>query len=393
MTKYDTTTYVETAKEKWGDRFDYSLIKYKNSYHKVSVRCIEHDELFEVDPISFIRNGRNTGNFCKKCKVNPKMTHDEYMEKIKKYEIRYDLSEVKFKTTRDSIKLTCLKHKHPFYIEARHLSSSGLQHHCPKCKAELSITQQSPHKIIEQSEEAVFYKILVQHKETKLKWMKIGITSLTTKQRYQRYNEFDIEILEEVFDTGVEVIKLEKQFKLENKHKRFYVPSYINFNGRTECYIIDDEIQLKANQVKFVRDALIEKQQGICPICGKDIKLPTLDHFHSKRHNGDGKVRGVLCNTCNRMIGVIENNAIKNNISFSDLPSFLRLCADYASKDHYPYIHPTEVKRKPRVSKRNYNQLKRIYNQKAKFPEYPASGKLTKRLGELFSEYNINPYN
>jgi hypothetical protein len=93
------------------------------------------------------------------------------------------------------------------------------------------------------------------------------------------------------------------------------------------------------------------------------------------------------------MIGVIENNAIKNGINFSDLPSFLRLCADYASKDHYPLIHPSEVECNPKVSKRNYNQLKKVYDKKAKFPEYPASTKLTKRLAELFDEYSISPYN
>jgi len=403
MAKYNNNTYIEKAKNKWGDRFDYSLINYINSYHKIKVKCKKHNTIFEVDPISFIRENKNrkvTGNFCPKCKINPKMTHDEFMNKIQKYSDLYDLSEVKFKTTRDSVKLKCSNHG-IFYIEARHLSCKGLNILCPKCKNSNSY---HPNKIISEQEDAVFYKIIVEHKETKLKWLKIGITSYTTEQRYKKYKGFNIEVLEEIFDTGTKVIELEKKYKEENKNKRFYIPHYINFNGRTECYIIDNELQLKSTQVKFIRDAILEKQNGICPLCNNEVKMPTLDHSHSKKHNGDGLIRGVLCNNCNRMIGVIENKAVMNGISFSDLPNFLRSCADYAEKMHYPMIHPSEVPKPKKLSKKNYNKCKKIYeaeefipkrkNQKKKpFPEYPKSGKATKALVELFEKYQIELFN
>ena len=337
MAKYNTSTYIELAKEKWGTKFDYNQVLYKNSYHKVTIKCLEHDETFEVDPIAFIRPGVTPDGCCTKCVEPTPVVHctDEHKD--------------------------------------------DLQH-----------------------DRAVFYKILVHHDETKLVWAQVGTALVTADQGSHYLNApdgFKIEVHEEIFGTPSEVLALKENYKHSNKHKLFYVPRdvYVSFGGtstsNSDCYITDDEIQLKANQVKFVRDGLLEKQKGVCPICARSVKLPVLDHFHTKRHNGDGKVRGVLCNTCNRMIGVIENNALKNGINFSDLPSFLRLCADYASKDHYPYIHPSEVQREPKVSKRNYNQLKKAYDKKAKFPEYPASAKLTKRLAELFNEYNISPYN
>ena len=46
--------------------------------------------------------------------------------------------------------------------------------------------------------------------------------------------------------------------------------------------------------------------------------------------------------------------------------------------------------------KSNYNKLKKEYiksDKKAKFPEFPSSGKLTKPLEKLFNEFNINPFN
>lgn len=337
MAKYTTSTYIELAQEKYGTKFDYTKVLYKNSYHKVTIKCLEHDQTFEVDPIAFIRQGTKPDEFCPKC-------------------------------------------------------AGAAPQSQRTCTTKDDVLHDSP-----DSTNAVFYKIAVYHDETKLVWTQVGTASVTDDQPGQYSiapNGFKIEVLEEIFGTQSEVLTLKENFKHTNKHKLFYVPSDVYpASPSSDCYITEDEIQLKAPQVKFVRDGLLEHQAGICPICARSVKLPVLDHFHTKRHNGDGKVRGVLCNTCNRMIGVIENNAIKNGINFSDLPSFLKRCADYASKDHYPLIHPSEVQRQPKVSKRNYNQLKKVYDKKAKFPEYPASAKLTKRLAELFNEYGISPYN
>ena len=92
------------------------------------------------------------------------------------------------------------------------------------------------------------------------------------------------------------------------------------------------------------------------------------------------------------------------------MAELLRSAADYFDKgsyideDGYYYIHPNEVKREPKVSKRNYNKLARLYkleefipkrkNQKKKpMIEFPKSGKLTKGLKEMFDRFGINPYN
>jgi hypothetical protein len=49
------------------------------------------------------------------------------------------------------------------------------------------------------------------------------------------------------------------------------------------------------------RDALIERQGGVCPIC---LGVPTdVDHNHST-----GAVRGVLCSNCNKALGLLYDN-------------------------------------------------------------------------------------
>lgn len=49
--------------------------------------------------------------------------------------------------------------------------------------------------------------------------------------------------------------------------------------------------------------ALIEKANGSCMICGKPHKSLNVDHCHET-----GKVRGMLCSNCNTGIGLFKDN-------------------------------------------------------------------------------------
>lgn len=52
-------------------------------------------------------------------------------------------------------------------------------------------------------------------------------------------------------------------------------------------------------------DALVRQQYGVCAICGngRDHKHLHVDHDHDT-----GNVRGLLCNRCNRAIGLFEDD-------------------------------------------------------------------------------------
>lgn len=149
--------------------------------------------------------------------------------------------------------------------------------------------------------------------------------------------------------------------------------------------------QLKPTEVKKFRNYILKKQRYRCPICKNKINDPVLDHSHQKKIGGSGLCRGVLCRTCNTFLGKMENNSKRYRISMSELPTVLENCAVYLRKEHLPYIHPSEKPKEPKLKKQSYNKLKRVYDMKPAFPEYPASGKLTVKLDALFKRYEITP--
>ena len=60
-------------------------------------------------------------------------------------------------------------------------------------------------------------------------------------------------------------------------------------------------------------EALLESQKGCCAICGSDANKSAYGKHITPRFSVDhchetGKVRGLLCNNCNRGIGLLGDN-------------------------------------------------------------------------------------
>lgn len=156
---------------------------------------------------------------------------------------------------------------------------------------------------------------------------------------------------------------------------------------------------LKPKDIKTTKQMLLEKQGYRCAICGKELTLENsvLDHQHKQRKsdkngvNGDGLVRGVLCQEDNLSEGKIWNatKRFQGARTPQDRIIWLQKLIKYYQQEPYPFIHPSEKIPEKSVSKRQYNKLKKIY---PKTPNYPKSTHLTKRLKELFEKFNINPY-
>ena len=164
----------------------------------------------------------------------------------------------------------------------------------------------------------------------------------------------------------------------------------------------NDIVQLEAKDVAATRDRILGAQGGCCAICGDKISVKSgacLDHQHKLKKDvpgidGGGLVRGVLCRSCNTWEGKVWNSAtrFKKPSSVAERIKLVESLLAYYESGTWPLIHPREKPREPNVSKSQYNKLKKLYGGKKVFPPYPASKKLGKRLGELFSEYGVSPF-
>jgi len=181
------------------------------------------------------------------------------------------------------------------------------------------------------------------------------------------------------------------------------------YNYNTENIKMEEKfIEMKQSEIKPLKEKLWIKNKKKCPVLNKEIPLEkmVLDHAHKRIDEEYSKTKGTIREALdfrvNAVLGKLENSLKRTGLSYDEnfnIGDFLRRAADYF--DHGPYkdengflyIHPREVKKEPKVSKKNYNKLRKVYNKKTKFPEYPSSGKLTKPLQKLFSEYNIEPFN
>ena len=177
-------------------------------------------------------------------------------------------------------------------------------------------------------------------------------------------------------------------------------------------------IEMKQKDIKPLKEKLWEINNRKCPVLGIEIPIDkmVLDHNH-KRNDEEysidkGTIRESLEFRVNAVLGKLENSLKRTGLikeEYFNLSLFLRNAADYFEKSAYidegkVYIHPNEVKKEPKLSKKNYNKVKKLYDseefipkrknsKKKPIPEYPISGKPTKFLRELFLKYNIELFN
>ena len=103
---------------------------------------------------------------------------------------------------------------------------------------------------------------------------------------------------------------------LDNFHKNKSQSDEKNYVCKPCCR--DQQLKAKFNLSTNVYLDLLESQGGVCQICKcppfvNERKNFAVDHDHST-----GKVRGILCSSCNTMLGNAKDNisTLQNAISY-----------------------------------------------------------------------------
>lgn len=148
--KVTTEDFIIQAKEKYGNKYDYSKTVYNGAFNKVCIICPEHGEFFKR-PDEHLRGGE-----CKKChqyKIGDgKYNTEIFILKSKLiHGDKYNYSNVKYKNSTTKVCIICPEHGEFWQNPDIHLQGSG----CPicakmvkfnKCKKNFVKTCRSIHK-------------------------------------------------------------------------------------------------------------------------------------------------------------------------------------------------------------------------------------------------------
>ena len=125
--KSNAENFIEKAKNIHGDKYDYSLVNYKNSKTKVKIICKKCRNVFEQTPNEHIQ-----GRGCPNCSKYKKTNTAFFIEKAKNiHENKYDYSLVDYKNSQTKVKIICKKCGNIFEQKPNdHIQGHG----CPNCR-------------------------------------------------------------------------------------------------------------------------------------------------------------------------------------------------------------------------------------------------------------------
>ena len=118
--------FIKDADLVHNNKYDYSLVDYKNSDTKIKIICPIHG-VFEQAP-----NSHLSGCGCPECKGGVKLTTEQFIEKAKTiHGDKYDYDLTKYINAKNNVKIICPKHGLFEQNAHNHLMGQG----CPKCKS------------------------------------------------------------------------------------------------------------------------------------------------------------------------------------------------------------------------------------------------------------------
>ena len=123
-----TEKFIQKAKEVHGEKYEYSLSEYMSSKTKLKIICLVHG-VFEQTPNNHLR-----GQGCPVCKLEKQKSNTErFIEEAKKiHGDRYDYSLSEYTLRKNTLKIVCSIHGVFEQTACSHLQGSG----CLRCKLE-----------------------------------------------------------------------------------------------------------------------------------------------------------------------------------------------------------------------------------------------------------------
>jgi len=127
--------FIKRSKDKWGDKYDYSLVEYTNCKSKVKIIYKKTGEIYEQTPEGHLKNAPENIH------LSIRRTTEKFIEEsIKIHKDKYDYSLVNYYTNNIKVDIICKKHGIFSQVPQSHLIGNG----CKKCGFENSSREHKP---------------------------------------------------------------------------------------------------------------------------------------------------------------------------------------------------------------------------------------------------------
>lgn len=235
ITKLTTSQFIERSKQVHGDRYNYSLVEYKNNCTPVKIICPIHG-IFVQEANSHLK-----GSGCSKCatesraKLLAAKAKSEFVSRSQEiHNNKYSYELVNYVNATTKVKITCPVHGEYEQRPNDHLAGHG----CAKCGYEASGYTKSKFKskCIQNNNGLGILYILECFNEQE-RFFKIGITSRSIKARYNSKRDlpYAYRVIDEIIGDPEFIYDLE--IKLHKEHKQYQYIPLIPFGGHlTECF-------------------------------------------------------------------------------------------------------------------------------------------------------------
>ena len=130
---YTKEEFIKMAKEKLKDKYDYSYVEFVNMKTKVKIKCNRCGNFFEQTPQAHLRI---SGDGCKHCAKNKKMTKEEFVKKAQEVHKnkdgtpKYDYSKVEYVNCDTKVCIICPIHGEFWQSPYKHIHEKN---GCQKC--------------------------------------------------------------------------------------------------------------------------------------------------------------------------------------------------------------------------------------------------------------------
>lgn len=131
MRKLTTEEFIEKAKIKHGDKYDYSLVEYQGAGIKVIINCKAHGDFLQLP------SNHTSGQGCPECGGSKNSSTDRFIKIAKlKHGSLYDYSKVKYVRAHDPVEIICKRHGVFMQTPTSHTSKGA---GCPSCNGGVAI--------------------------------------------------------------------------------------------------------------------------------------------------------------------------------------------------------------------------------------------------------------